>query len=131
MKTQNKILLALSLGCAGLFAVACSDDKSDGPSNVIDGNAGSSGEAGTAGVGGAAGNGGDAQGGNAGVGGSAGNGGQAGAPADCQDTANNCFKCAPATDEQFLNHCTTAGCVPYDNSTLTQLGTGGTLPPLP
>lgn len=42
-----------------------------------------------------------------------------------------CYPGDPTTDIQFLDKCTSATCIPYDNSKLTKLGAGGTLPPLP
>jgi len=45
----------------------------------------------------------------------------------------NCTPTKTTDSEQFLNHCTDLGveCTKFDNSTLTKLGTGGALPPLP
>jgi len=42
-----------------------------------------------------------------------------------------CFPGDPTNEIQFLDHCTDSTCIPYDNSKLTKLGAGGTLPPLP
>jgi hypothetical protein len=46
--------------------------------------------------------------------------------------AGNCYTCSPQTSVQFLNACTSAACVPFDDhARLTNLTTGGDLPPLP
>jgi hypothetical protein len=42
-----------------------------------------------------------------------------------------CFPGDPTTDIEFFDKCTSATCIPYDNSKLTKLGPGGTLPALP
>jgi hypothetical protein len=53
--------------------------------------------------------------------------------ANCSvDPTTQCYPCAPATTVQFLNACTSAMCVPFDDSTrLTNLMPDGALPPLP
>jgi hypothetical protein len=55
------------------------------------------------------------------------------AGAACTDSANgNCYTCTPETSEQFLNACTSSGCVPFDDhARLTKLTKSGELPPLP
>jgi hypothetical protein len=48
------------------------------------------------------------------------------------DLTTQCFPCAPTTSVQFLNACTSASCVPFDDTTrLTNLLPDGALPPLP
>jgi hypothetical protein len=51
----------------------------------------------------------------------------------CTDeAAGNCYTCSPQTSAQFLNACTSATCVPFDDHTrLTNLTASGSLPPLP
>jgi hypothetical protein len=58
------------------------------------------------------------------------------APADvasCDvDLTLQCYPCAPTQTVQFLNACTTATCVPFDDGTRdTHLLPDGALPPLP
>jgi hypothetical protein len=52
---------------------------------------------------------------------------------DCDvDLTLECFPCAPTRTAQFLNACTTAMCVPFDDGTrVTHLLPDGALPPLP
>lgn len=51
--------------------------------------------------------------------------------ASCSDDAT-CYACAPTTTPQFLNACTGATCVPFDDvGRLTLLLPDGALPPLP
>lgn len=45
--------------------------------------------------------------------------------------ATQCYPCAPATQPQFLNACTSAACVPFDDTRVTLLLPDGGLPPLP
>jgi hypothetical protein len=47
------------------------------------------------------------------------------------DLATQCYSCAPATQPQFLNACTSAACVPFDDTRVTLLLPDGGLPPLP
>jgi hypothetical protein len=47
------------------------------------------------------------------------------------DLATQCYPCAPATQPQFLNACTSAPCVPFDDTRVTLLLPDGGLPPLP
>jgi hypothetical protein len=56
-----------------------------------------------------------------------------GADASCtNEAAGNCYSCTPKTSTQFLTACTSAACVPFDDSTrLTNLTSTGELPPLP
>ena len=93
--------------------------------------AGSNGDAGeapsTGGDGGSAGQvatgqaGGDASGGTGAAGG-----------ASCMNDASGCYSCSPKTTEQFLNACTSAKCVPFDDhARITTLTANGDLPPLP
>jgi hypothetical protein len=56
--------------------------------------------------------------------------GAAGQVTDCVDAVKNCYKCVAASNQQILNHCTDAKCVPFDNKTLTKL-VNGQLPALP
>jgi len=42
-----------------------------------------------------------------------------------------CWACTPTTRDQFLNGCTNATCVPFDNGRVTKLPADGTLPPVP
>jgi hypothetical protein len=53
--------------------------------------------------------------------------------ASCEgDSSGSCYACTPVTTPQFLNACTTATCVPFDDlSRLTHLLPDGSLPPLP
>jgi hypothetical protein len=55
------------------------------------------------------------------------------AGASCTDeAAGSCYSCSPKTPAQFLNACTSATCVPFDDHTrLTNLTSSGALPPLP
>jgi hypothetical protein len=57
-------------------------------------------------------------------------GGQGGAPPDCNGP-NNCYKCPPLTEPQFLNHCTAAQCSPFDNVARLPLYNNGNLPAIP
>jgi hypothetical protein len=69
----------------------------------------------------------DASAGDAGTGGS-----DAADGASCSvDLATTCYPCAPATQPQFLNACTSAACVPFDDTRVTLLLPDGGLPPLP
>jgi len=54
----------------------------------------------------------------------------AGGAAGCSGK-NGCFACAPKTDPDFLNGCTDARCVPFDNRRLRNLTPDGMLKPLP
>jgi hypothetical protein len=48
------------------------------------------------------------------------------------DLGSQCYPCAPTTVIQFLNACTSATCVPFDDVTrVTGLLPDGALPPLP
>jgi hypothetical protein len=53
--------------------------------------------------------------------------------ASCTDQdAGSCYACSPKTQAQFLNACTSAACVPFDDQArLTKLTVSGELPPLP
>ena len=42
-----------------------------------------------------------------------------------------CYACTPGDDSEYLNECTGATCIPFDNTRVTLLGPGGTLPQLP
>jgi hypothetical protein len=59
----------------------------------------------------------------------------AGEPAEaapCSAEAGQCYSCIPTTPIEFLNACTSAACVPFDDATrLTRLLPDGGLPPLP
>jgi len=151
MATRNKSffsnpLIVVTLGCAIAFATACGDDDDSsgnetpkGGTKATAGTGGSTGGSSTAGKTGKGGtNSAGTETGTAGTppeptgGGGAGplppvggEGGMAGAPANCtDDTDKGCYSCAPATLNQFLNHCPTTGCEPFDNSKLTSLKNG-------
>jgi hypothetical protein len=47
------------------------------------------------------------------------------------DLSMQCYPCAPATQPQFLNACTSAACVAFDDTRVTLLLPDGGLPPLP
>jgi hypothetical protein len=48
------------------------------------------------------------------------------------DLASQCYPCTPTLNAQFLNACTSATCVPFDDTTrVTHLLPDGALPPLP
>ena len=47
------------------------------------------------------------------------------------DLTKQCYACAPQTNAQFLNSCTGATCVPFDDSRVTKLLPDGGLPPVP
>jgi hypothetical protein len=48
------------------------------------------------------------------------------------DLTKQCYPCAPATQPQFLNACTSASCVAFDDTKrLNNLLPDGALPPLP
>lgn len=66
-------------------------------------------------------------GGVAGEGGAGGEGGEAPVDPGCLG-ANDCYKCEPKTNSQFLNACVEGGCpASFDNSTLSKLNLVGTL----
>jgi hypothetical protein len=45
---------------------------------------------------------------------------------------DGCFACAPDTQPEFLNGCTDAACVPYDNAQIADLlEEDGSVPPVP
>ena len=60
-------------------------------------------------------------------------GDDAGDDAHCGvDPTVECYACTPTTTDQFLNACTTAACVPFDDTArLANLLPDGALPPLP
>ncbi len=133
-------LALISLGCVLAFAAACGDDD-DSSGETPGGGTKATGGASTAGTkatGGSAGKGNtptaggpteEVGGGGAGTvpvpeGGSGGQG-------SCVDDADNgCFSCPPKTHDEFLNHCPTTGCEPFDNSVLSSIK-NGKLPDLP
>jgi hypothetical protein len=149
-RTHFGIGAALALTAASLV-VACGDDENDGGTTTIPGTGGSratgggpgneGGESGArASTGGTSGAGGDngATGGiattaGADSGGSSGAGsgeGGAGGAGSCQPEGElDCYPCAPATNEQFLNQCSDAECAPFDNAERIP-GFDGTLPDL-
>jgi hypothetical protein len=48
------------------------------------------------------------------------------------DLTTQCYPCAPTTPRQFLGACTSATCVPFDDTVrLTRMLPDGALPPLP
>lgn len=59
--------------------------------------------------------------------------GLAAVDASCEgDSSGPCYACTPVTTLQFLNACTSATCVPFnDVGRLTNLLPDGSLPPLP
>lgn len=64
-----------------------------------------------------------------GAGGAGGSGGSSGTGCVGED---GCFACEPESQAEFLNHCTDAQCVPYDNSQIADLlDEDGSVPPLP
>ena len=75
----------------------------------------------------------DAKGGSAGEPDTADDAGAPGAAgASCTDESDNCYSCKPKTSEQFLNACTSAACIPFDDhARITTLTASGDLPPLP
>jgi hypothetical protein len=78
------------------------------------------------GAGGSSGSGGGGTGGQSGSGGNGGNGGSD----PCH--ATGCFSCVPKSYSEFLNACTTAKCVAFDDATrLPLLEMDGSLPKLP
>ncbi len=149
-KTSTWAVVAL---CIAGVAAACTSDKKETPSIVVNegGDAGAT-SGGTSAKGGATSIGGtDAAGGDttaagatavatggsatgtagaASVAGAANLAGAAGAGTDCEDATKKCYRCAATTDNQILRHCTDATCIPFDNSTLTKM-VGGKLPALP
>jgi hypothetical protein len=56
---------------------------------------------------------------------------EAGAETCNVDLTVQCYPCAPSSQAQFLNACTSASCVPFDATRLTHLSPDGGLPPLP
>lgn len=76
---------------------------------------------------------GDAKGGSGGDGGSGGSGGGDGGgdPGCWESEPRVCFSCEPERNEEFLDACTDAQCVPFDNGKLTKLLPDGKVPPLP
>ncbi|HXK17673.1 MAG TPA: hypothetical protein VNG33_07715 [Polyangiaceae bacterium] len=151
MATRNKsfftspVVLA-AFGAVLAFAVACGDDddssgnpapkggskntagssgKTGASGDSTGGTTSTAGKTGTAGKTSMAGVGNEPATGGAGAGpvetGGAGAGGAGGAP-DCVDeTDMSCYSCKPKTMDQFLNHCPTTGCEPFDNTKLTSL----------
>ncbi|MDB4938408.1 MAG: hypothetical protein JWP87_5380 [Labilithrix sp.] len=47
------------------------------------------------------------------------------------DLTKECYPCAPLSNEQLLNGCTGAQCIPFDRARLTNLLPDGGLPALP
>ena len=47
------------------------------------------------------------------------------------DLATQCYSCVPTVTVEFLNACTSAACVPFDDTRVTRLLADGGLPPLP
>ncbi len=97
------------------------------PRDASAGDADAGGSGGGASTGDADAGGSDASAGDADAGGS-----DAADAASCSvDLATRCYPCAPATQPQFLNACTSAACVPFDDTRVTLLLPDGGLPPLP
>ena len=150
MATRNKSFftnpfIAVALGCVMAFAVACGDDDDSGTETPMGGSKAMGGTGGGSSAGKS--NGGSSSAGKAAAGdgpvttggggagpdvpGDGGAAGAGGAPANCTDDADmGCFSCTPKTHEQYLNHCPTTGCEPFDNETLGSLK-DGVLPELP
>jgi hypothetical protein len=144
LKAKKLGFLAAGVTALALFAAqGCSsgDDSQASPgSSGKTGSAGKSGsgnEAGDAANNGGSGNtgntgntAGNTEGGAAGEAGAAGAAGAAGTPPvdpGCLG-ANDCYSCAPKTNNQFLNACVEGGCpAHFDNGTLTKLDLVGTL----
>ncbi len=124
------VLAALFLGGLWLFAACSSEDAAPAPSGPIpvspSGPGSNTTDASAAGSGGSS----------PGSGGSSGTGGteQSDAAQDITtcEYDGGCYPCAPSTMDQWLNACTTASCIPFDNKArLPLLQQNGTLPPLP
>ena len=141
-KAKKLGFLAAGVTALALFAgQGCSSDD-DSQAAPSAGSSGKTGSAGKSGSGNEAGdttsNGGTGDTGNSGneggaAGAAAGEAGAAGAagtpPVDpgCLG-ANDCYSCAPKTNDQFLNACVEGGCpAHFDNGTLTKLNLVGTL----
>lgn len=138
-----KLSVAL-LGCAALLACSSSDENAkpsipsaEGPGGAAGsgdelGGAGGSSGAGAAGDGGSAGTA-AGDGGSAGWGGSSGweEGGEGSIPQDCDKGQPDCFCGKPKQPSDYLNGCTSAQCLPFDNAARAPLFKGGKLPPLP
>lgn len=150
--TSKLAIFAAASALLTAFVACSSDNKNSTP--TIPGTGGSTNtggssatgggtSGGSSGTGGTSGNtggstsdastGGSSTGGTAGDAGTGGTG-TGGSTANCNSTNSSgyaCWNCTPTNDNQFLNHCSSATCVGYDNSQLTRLQDGGTLPPLP
>jgi hypothetical protein len=48
-----------------------------------------------------------------------------------EPSSGQCYPCTPARDVEFLNACTTAQCVVFDDKRLTKMPEDGGLPPVP
>lgn len=102
------------------------------PRDASAGDADAGGSGGEASAGGAGAGGSDASAGGADAGGSDAGASDAADATSCSvDLATRCYPCAPATQPQFLNACTSAACVPFDDTRVTLLLPDGGLPPLP
>jgi hypothetical protein len=137
------LLGALALASFELGALACSssNDNPTPPNNSFTtgsttGGGGAGGKASTTTTATTATTGGGGQGGQGGAGpgggghgGSGGTGGTGG-QVDCNGP-NNCYKCPPVAELQFLNQCTASQCSPFDNAARLPLYNNGNLPPLP
>jgi hypothetical protein len=123
----------------GLFALVAIQGCSSDDTQATPGSGGKNSTAGSAGKGGSGPKAGSSNGGASGSedqpsdGGSAGEDGQGGeggeAPVDpgCLGP-DDCYKCEPKTNNQFLNACVEGGCpATFDNSTLSKLNLVGTL----
>lgn len=111
----------LALLFTGLLA-ACGDDSANPTPTATfttSSNGGSTNE-------GAGGNGGNGNGGN----GAGEQGGDGGSGGSCEGE-DGCYSCEPVENEHFLNACTDADCVPFDNVARLPLYNGGDLPPVP
>jgi hypothetical protein len=140
MSTRKKSLftnplIVVAFGTAMAFAVACGDDddtSNPAPSGGTKATGGTSSTAGKTNSGGTNSTAGKTNnntagmpeqtgGGGAGPGPDVGGAGAGGMP-DCTDEDDKgCYSCKPKTMDQYLNHCPTTGCEPFDNTKLTSL----------
>ena len=119
--------LALTQGCSSDATQATPSTGGTGGTGGSTSNGGSGGKAGGSNAGSTGkGGSGSTNGGSGNAGGEAGVGGEApGAAGDSGSCvgADNCYSCAPKTNDQFLNHCVSGGCpATFDNSTSPALG---------
>jgi hypothetical protein len=124
--TQSTSLGVLALLASMAGYTACDSTNNPEPNPHLTTSSGpGGGPASSTGTDGTGGFGGGGATGTGGAGGGAGGGG-----GNC-DGPNGCYDCPPHSNDQFLNHCTTAQCAPFDNEARLPLYNGGNLPPLP